>query len=786
MKKNLLSAILLVVCGYSYSQNFQVQTLNEQKLVELKQGFEPKAYGDIIWQEDFNGAKWSSTVVQDSLGYLLDPTATLPEGWDFVDSLNMNYYWHWSDVGIRGASCIGEDDDCHTPDSVVISRLPEGTSVDNGFMLFEADYFNTTEDCELVTDIQEHHSYFEYGPIDFSDYPGVIFNCKNYNYFCCNADSRLVIQFCTDYNPETGEGLWSEEYKFNAETPIASYTYVSERDRHINVSASVAGNSNVYFRISLIDASHYFNIIDDIKFYEQPTYDLQMEDAWADYMYDAEDTAYSVWSASKYNFYGGYTQIPRNLLAPFVKFRGAVANFGTSEAVNSKLNVKIYKNDILDYSASTDPINIPSGEKDTLRLFADYTPLGVGDYQVSMSVTQDAADEVSENNNWGYNFEVVSNVYSRVYHGNEENFESAGPRDCAYGGFDGDRLAQLYDIPDGLSASLNSISVYIPNYDGLDDEIAAIENGEFAMIGRVYYDDPTSGETVDAEIATDIYVLQINDTATWLSLNFIDEGNLTLEGGPQKQYYMAIETFTETVQELRFEVGTDPTLKQPYGNGGLVYLSSQGGWYATGDNYAIDMILDISTPPILTFNYDVSCPGLITSWFNPETDTLFVTGSFNGWDEPGTGESIILTDSDNDLIYTGHYFAYQPQNIEYKYFSGSGSDGGEWEGDLNRSVEIAEISVTVNDTTPQCEVGFTFDPFENISIYPNPFTNELNISGLDNVETVIISNVIGQTIITIPAKNASVISTSELSKGIYILTFIDGDDNSRTERIVKE
>ncbi|MBI9068177.1 MAG: hypothetical protein JEZ09_12860, partial [Salinivirgaceae bacterium] len=580
---------------------------SEKGLIKSVEKPTTKTFGDVYWSEDFDGANWSSTVEEWGLGYQLNPTATLPtheDGgtWNFVDNLGRNYFWHWSDVGTRGAYSRGTDDDCHTPDPLTITCLPEGTSTENGFMLFEADYFNSTASCVISSNFQKHNSYMMYGPIDFSDKPGAIFKVKTYYRHCCNSDSRLVVQFSTDYDMEADTGTWGDEYQLNNETPTNSYTYTNERDFSANVSAEVVGQSNVYFKISIINCSHYFAYIDDIKFIEPPVNDLVITDNWALYMLDTEDPEYSYWDIAKYNFYGGYTQIPVSLAQPFVKFKAAVTNNGLTDAVNAKASVKFYKDGILDLTTSGDPITVDKYKKDTLRVVSDYTPSDTASYQVSMTVTMDAEDQDQSNNNWVYNFEVGKNVYSRVHHGQEENFVSAGPRNWADGGYDGDMIAQLYDVPEGTSVLLKGLSTYISNYRGRNEEIAAIEAGEFAMIGKVFYNDLETGQVVNTGIATEIYIVQIDDTATWVTLDFVDEGNLELEGGEKLQYYMTIETYTGTEQVLRFEVGTDISVKQPYNNGGLLYLKNKDNWIVTGDNYAIDMIIDTDKHTFLNIN----------------------------------------------------------------------------------------------------------------------------------------------------------------------------------------
>ncbi len=95
--------------------------------------------------------------------------------------------------------------------------------------------------------------------------------------------------------------------------------------------------------------------------------------------------------------------------------------------------------------------------------------------------------------------------------------------------------------------------------------------------------------------------------------------------------------------------------------------------------------------------------------FDPATQTTYVKGDFNSWDE-----SMALTDGDEDGIYTGT-FEIADGTYEYKYFYSP--DG--WEQlDNNRSMEVAGSDVTLDvvwfsnqepQETTQLEILFSVD-----------------------------------------------------------------------------
>ena len=57
-------------------------------------------------------------------------------------------------------------------------------------------------------------------------------------------------------------------------------------------------------------------------------------------------------------------------------------------------------------------------------------------YQVSVTVANGSIDddEFPANNTWGIEFETTENTYSRVRHGQEDDFGLASPRDWVGGG----------------------------------------------------------------------------------------------------------------------------------------------------------------------------------------------------------------------------------------------------------------------------------------------------------------------------------------------------------------
>jgi hypothetical protein len=96
----------------------------------------------------------------------------------------------------------------------------------------------------------------------------------------------------------------------------------------------------------------------------------------------------------------------------------------------------------------------------------------------------------------------------------------------------------------------------------------------------------------------------------------------------------------------------------------------------------------------------------------------------------------------------------------------------------------ATLSVPV--TVTNCNVGIQNNTlnFSEVSVYPNPFTNELKVTGFSgNVEFF---NLIGQMVVKVSVTETESINTASLSKGVYIVKAINAEGIMvKTLRVIK-
>src|SRR5690606_38663680 len=95
--------------------------------------------------------------------------------------------------------------------------------------------------------------------------------------------------------------------------------------------------------------------------------------------------------------------------------------------------------------------------------------------------------------------------------------------------------------------------------------------------------------------------------------------------------------------------------------------------------------------------------------------------------------------------------------------------------------------VVFDDITWTCYSVLSNDEFDmsSIKIYPNPVKNELHINLNTNFETTVeIYNVLGRKMLNQTIQNSEIISTENLSSGVYILKLTQGNQ-TMTKKLIK-
>ena len=97
---------------------------------------------------------------------------------------------------------------------------------------------------------------------------------------------------------------------------------------------------------------------------------------------------------------------------------------------------------------------------------------------------------------------------------------------------------------------------------------------------------------------------------------------------------------------------------------------------------------------------------------------------------------------------------------------------------------------TINVVSPQNITGYDLTGIENvenatISVYPNPFNDVITLTGVASNSTIQLFSVDGKKVYQGNATN-SVLNTSNLSAGVYMLSITDMNGNRQVQKIVKQ
>jgi hypothetical protein len=175
-------------------------------------------------------------------------------------------------------------------------------------------------------------------------------------------------------------------------------------------------------------------------------------------------------------------------------------------------------------------------------------------------------------------------------------------------------------------------------------------------------------------------------------------------------------------------------------------------------------------------------------------ESVYAAGNFGGlygtWNEPGTNLNNMLTAVEplTDSIYSITMNLDSIGIYQLKFFKGAGWAGGEWTGDPNRIYTIRQ------DTTFSLKWGMKYPEGmgENalagkVQTYPNPVKDVLNITSSTELTQVVITSMVGQEVYRLDNVGAGqkTINISELSGGMYFVTFYGKSGGQFTQKIMK-
>ncbi len=477
----------------------------------------------LLWYEDFNGTKWAATS-DDGIAV----PANAPAGWELFDFTGSGYFFRWDTVGPRGNFTSPGDGDlyCQNPEDPMLSSTGE-----NGYLMLEADYYNTLPDCSDYTDNAMNAAVVYNVPIDFSNEESVHLIFEQWARFCCaySASADSWFEVSTD-GGETWEAKSVHEEAINDGTANA---HTSDFD----ISPMVAGESSVIFRFRLQGLSHYHWEIDDVRFVVPAANDIVLLDYWNQYL-----TAYQLGDPDlplndEQDFIEGFYHYPWFMAQEFVGFNAAILNFGINDLTNVTHNVLINKNgqELTTYSA--DPFaSFTVGQQDTTEFAQTWTPEGKGNYEFVHYLTTAEGDDNPSNDTLKRAFAIGDSTICPI---DTTAINRRMSPDNWTNHVDGRGLGFYTTLPDpslhgdGTGTDryiVSGVRIYLSTQEA--DAEALIESGDANFVAELYKYDPDA-DALELVIQSGTRVLTLDDTASWVYIPFLlnEQDEILQEGG---------------------------------------------------------------------------------------------------------------------------------------------------------------------------------------------------------------------------------------------------------------
>ncbi|MBS4059081.1 MAG: T9SS type A sorting domain-containing protein [Bacteroidetes bacterium] len=185
----------------------------------------------------------------------------------------------------------------------------------------------------------------------------------------------------------------------------------------------------------------------------------------------------------------------------------------------------------------------------------------------------------------------------------------------------------------------------------------------------------------------------------------------------------------------------------------------------------------------LTFNVDMTS----ATDFNPQTDVVYITGSMFDWLEPGLfPEEQTLSRVGSSMIWTKSITFIPGGYYQYKYFINAGWDGTEFpDVPINRDLYFFEDMV-LNDTWGILTFEAENMAPEMVSLYPNPFTDQIVLGNLEDFDRLLIYDITGRIISDLKlSRSNEIISDLNLQKGLYLFCFMNDKGENKTFKMVR-
>ena len=237
-------------------------------------------------------------------------------------------------------------------------------------------------------------------------------------------------------------------------------------------------------------------------------------------------------------------------------------------------------------------------------------------------------------------------------------------------------ISTEYDIYDGITGITGTLNVH----NNLLQFIPTEDPGDATSTGNELEPAVLSVDEITSDYQSQL--VRVENVA------FVQTG--TFSTGTNYDIYDAADTITYRTNFFEADYINDP-IPETQLNMYVIVGQFWDTMQLTARNWT-----DIEIIHSVTFNVDISA----ADPFDPETDDVYVTGTFAGWAEPGSEPNFKMEPTEQDTNIYSLTVMVEEGAHEYKYFRVIGDDPswdyGEWAGDPNRSILVTG-DVVVND-----------------------------------------------------------------------------------------
>ena len=744
----------------------------------------------VIYEYNFDSVDW-----YDAYDFVEDQVVieNMPEGWTVVDNTGNDFFWRWTLYGPRGAwtspGILDYDETSRIDSDSDKKREGQQYEWNRGYMLMEADFYNTNSDGEPVPDanVVTMDTYLQWGPVDLGDWPASMLTFHQLHRLCCaGATGDVGIKVLVSDNVDFLNAIKVEVQQADNNKTPSNPSLVE-----IPISSVASSKSTVYIRWQMNGLSHYYWSIDDVKIVVPLDNNVRATHYWIDYCnYDNRRSYIDANGFFDATSYKRYTSIP--FFVPYwstqeiLGSRARVWNLGQFPSFDVTMTTEYLKESIEDgtevlYSHSyVHSAPIAAGEWDSLKIDeTNGTPYqlahaaaAMGTYKATGFITTEPEDEYDGDNGYEHLFTVSQNTFGYADPGHSYS-DMVSPGD--WNGYsEGDGIGAIHYINAPASAAsphrLRGVNLLIANS---SVNRTLWENNTTFQI-RVDLYDATSTTTLSTPIIrSETIDIGAEWAGRWMFIPFLYNGSneYLTPSEDAFPYFVMVRHWTGDANRRRAHFGSD---KVTHGSMDSYYIMQGNtlGWVSSQTSPSIELVVDLA-------EHDAATPtGNVT--FN-----VYRGGDY------ATDATITLVTNDVNLVKTEEEKAVEGGPVTFSnvvlgthtYYLNA-QIGGQ-DSTMRAYVGLYGEDVVRNIYLDRDPVNIEETPTTSFTLYPNPAIDKLMVKAEAN--KIIVSNILGQVVSVINNPGFSQeISLESYNAGVYMIMVVDKNGKESTQRFIKQ